>query len=107
MTMVHYVAEVKSSLLLELPAEANTLHLKPGDKIQVQLNAEQPTASQKEALSALDAKAKAAIAMLDTWIAEGQAADEVTRLEAEQELEEFKRNMNANRAVTGERPVYP
>ena len=26
MTMVHYVAEVKSSLLLELPAEANTLH---------------------------------------------------------------------------------
>ncbi len=55
----------------------------------------------------LDEKAKAAIALLDAWIAEGKAADEQTRLEADREVEEFKRNMNANRAITGERPVYP
>ena len=54
----------------------------------------------------LDDKAKVAIAMLDSWIAEGQAADEATRLEAERELEDFKRNMNANRVATGERLVY-
>ena len=45
MTLVHYTAEVKSGLLLELPAEAQTLHLKPGDKIQVQIDAEQEQAA--------------------------------------------------------------
>ncbi|MBR8832973.1 MAG: hypothetical protein DSM106950_02735 [Stigonema ocellatum SAG 48.90 = DSM 106950] len=58
-------------------------------------------------IPALDEKAKAAIALLDTWIAEGKAADEKTQKEADQQVEEFKRNMNANRAATGERPVYP
>jgi hypothetical protein len=35
MTLVHYTADVKSGLLLELPVEAQALHLKPDDKIQV------------------------------------------------------------------------
>lgn len=56
---------------------------------------------------ALEEKAKAALALLDAWIAEGKAADEKARREADREVEEFKRNMNANRAATGERPVYP
>ena len=46
----------------------------------------------------LDDKAKAAIALLDQWIAEGKAADEKTQIAADQEVEEFKRNMNPNRA---------
>lgn len=62
---------------------------------------------QEQPASILDEKAKAAIALLDAWIAEGKAADAATRQEAERELEEFKRNMNANRAATGERLVYP
>ena len=37
MTMVHYTVEVKSGLLLALPAEAAELHLKPGDKVHIQL----------------------------------------------------------------------
>lgn len=49
----------------------------------------------------LDEKAKAAIVLLDAWIAEGKAANEKNRLEADQEVEEFQRNLNANRAATG------
>jgi hypothetical protein len=37
MALVQYTAEVKSGLLLELPTEAEELHLKPGDKIEVRL----------------------------------------------------------------------
>lgn len=37
MPLVEYTAEVEGSLLLKLPAEAEELHLKPGDKIQVRL----------------------------------------------------------------------
>ncbi|MCW3097083.1 MAG: hypothetical protein JWL77_2701 [Chthonomonadaceae bacterium] len=35
--MIHYVAEVKAGLLLALPTEAEELHLKPGDKVHIQL----------------------------------------------------------------------
>jgi hypothetical protein len=102
MALVHYTAEVKSGLLLELPTEAEELHLKPGDRIQVHLDAE------KEAPAVPDEpKTAAAIAFLDARIAEGQAADADTKRQAEEELEEFKRNMNANRAAMGERLVYP
>lgn len=45
MTLVHYTAEVKSGLLLELPTEAEELHLKPGDKVEVRLVS--PAESQK------------------------------------------------------------
>ena len=55
----------------------------------------------------LSAKSLAAIAFLEARIAEGLAADPETKRQAEEELEEFKRNMNANRAATGERLVYP
>ena len=105
MTLVHYTAEVKSGLLLELPAEAHTLHLQPGDKIQVQIDAAPECAPAPT--PALDDKARAAIAFLDARIAEGIAADADTRRQADEEVEEFKRNMNANRAATGERLVYP
>ena len=67
---------------------------------------EEESPSEPSAPALVD-KAKSALALLDTWIAEGQAADEKTRIEADREVEEFKRNMNANRAATGERPVYP
>jgi hypothetical protein len=56
---------------------------------------------------ALTVEQEAAIALLDSWIAEGLAADPETKCQAEEELEEFKRNMNANRAATGDHPVYP
>ena len=37
MTMIHYTAEVKAGLLMALPTEAEELHLKPGDKVNIQL----------------------------------------------------------------------
>lgn len=63
--------------------------------------------TQGQSAPVLDDKARAALALLDSWIAEGKAADEMTRREAAAEVEEFKRNMNANRAATGERLLYP
>jgi hypothetical protein len=38
MTLVQYTAEVKDGLLLELPEEAEELHLKPGDRVQVRID---------------------------------------------------------------------
>lgn len=66
-----------------------------------------PAAVEPPSAPVIDAKAAAAIAFLDTRIAEGIAADPETRRLADEELEEFKRNMNANRAAAGERLVYP
>lgn len=61
MTFVHYTAEVRGGLLLELPAEAQELHLKPGDKVDIQV----------EPLRAvpLTAENDPTIALLETWIA--------------------------------------
>ncbi|MGO8671486.1 MAG: hypothetical protein ACLQVD_09015 [Capsulimonadaceae bacterium] len=38
MALLHYTAEVKDSLLLALPIEAEQLHLRPGDKVHIQLD---------------------------------------------------------------------
>lgn len=35
---LHYTAEVKDGLLLALPMEAEQLHLRPGDKVHIQLD---------------------------------------------------------------------
>lgn len=37
MVLLQYTAKVKNSLLLELPTEAEELHLKPGDEVEVRL----------------------------------------------------------------------
>lgn len=69
-----------------------------------------PVSTQKEAeqpASLIDSKNVAAIALLDTWITEGADADEETKRQAELELEELKRNLNANRAELGDRLVFP
>ena len=46
MTMNHYTAEVKAELLLALPVEAEELHLKPGDKVRIQLSRDAEEAPQ-------------------------------------------------------------
>lgn len=60
-----------------------------------------------ESQSHIDPENAAAIALLDAWIKEGESADAETRRLADLEVEELKRNMNANRAATGERLVFP
>jgi hypothetical protein len=55
----------------------------------------------------LNAEQSAAIALLNSYLETESTDDPEEIRKAELELEEFKRNMNANRAATGERPVYP
>ncbi len=38
MTLLHYTATVREGRLLELPEEAQQLHLEPGQEIQIQLD---------------------------------------------------------------------
>ena len=54
MTLMQYTAEVKDSLTLELPIEAEHLHLKPGDKVQIQLDTDEnmPQVSPNEGMLA-------------------------------------------------------
>lgn len=57
--------------------------------------------------TALTAEQEAAIVLLTSYL-ETEATDDPEEIrKAEEELEEFKRNMNANRVATGERLVYP
>ena len=54
----------------------------------------------------ISAKNAAAIATLNQWIAEDATDDPEEIRKADEEVAEFKRNMNANRAATGERQVF-
>ncbi len=47
------------------------------------------------------------ISLLRSWLAEEATDDPDEIRRAEEELAEFKRKMNANRAATGERLLYP
>jgi hypothetical protein len=61
---------------------------------------------ERDAAPLADPKAAASIALLKSWIAQAPTDPEEIR-QAEEELLEFQRNMNANRAATGERIPYP
>lgn len=47
------------------------------------------------------------IALLRSWLTEEATDDPDEIRQAQEELDEFKRNINANRAATGERLIYP
>ncbi len=55
----------------------------------------------------IDAEGAAAIALLNSYLEAESTADPEEIRRAEEELADFKRNMNANREATGERLVYP
>ena len=66
-----------------------------------------PASHNEERTLTLDAENIAAIAWLDQRLAE-EATDDPEEIRfAEEELAELKYNMNANRAATGERLVFP
>ncbi len=94
-----------------LADQASQLGLPPAEIVKRLIDAQlPPIPMQKEAEQSahvISAKNAAAIALLDSWIAEGTGADEQTKRQAERELEELKRNLNANRAALGERLVFP
>ena len=49
----------------------------------------------------------AAIALLNSWISEGLAATPEQAQGAAEELADLKRNLNANRLLAEERPLFP
>ena len=53
-----------------------------------------------------DENAKA-IALLESWLSAEATDDPSAIRQSEEDLAEFKRNMNANRLATGERLVFP
>ena len=54
----------------------------------------------------IDEENAAAIAQLKAWMREDATDNPEVIREAEEDLAEFKRNMNANRALTGDHTVY-
>jgi hypothetical protein len=95
-----------------LNAQAQQQGMPPAEIVKRLIDAQVSAPASPAAIAAqpapvLDERQRDAIALLDSWIAEGSAADPETKRQAEEELEEFKRNMNANRAATGDHPVYP
>ena len=55
----------------------------------------------------IDAENAAAIALLDQWLREDATDDPEEIRKSEDDLAEFKRNINANRLATDDHPVYP
>jgi hypothetical protein len=103
------------TLQLELPpqieawlaAEAQQSGLSPGDvalRVIEERAATLPARTVTPA-PAIDAKNAAAIAWLDKRIAEEASDDPEEIRKADEEVAELKRNLNANRAATGERLV--
>ncbi len=68
--------------------------------------AHKPLEPEPQSLGVPDAENGALIALLQQWREEDNAMTEEEAEQADRDLAEFKANMNANRAVTGERPVY-
>jgi len=90
--MPHYTAVVTDDRLLELPRPARE-RLKPGQVIDIDMPDE--PAENDPTLSWLQAR-----------IASAPTDQEQVR-EAEEDLRDLMRNMNANRKVTGERIPFP
>jgi hypothetical protein len=67
--------------------------------------AEQLPAIEAE-ISPTDKRKAAALAMLESFLAEAPT-DPEERRQADAEFEEFKQNLNANRAMAGETPLFP
>jgi hypothetical protein len=98
MAQHHYTAEIATDLLLKLPGDAEALQLKPGDTVEVQIEEpSQPAHADDEDQT---------VALLESWIAQAPTEPAAIR-EAEEDLREFKRNMNRPRRESGGRVPYP
>ncbi len=59
-----------------------------------------------DAAPVIDEKKAAAIALLESWLAEAPTDPEEIR-QAEADRNEFLQNLNRNRVESGERPLFP
>jgi hypothetical protein len=91
-----------------IAAQAARQSLPPEDIVKRLIDAQLPrTPAPVQPAPAISAKNAAAIAMLQAWREEDATEDPEELRKAEEELEELKRNLNANRAATGERLAFP
>ena len=74
--------------------------------IDLALEAEAAAGTDK-ARPVIDAENTAAIALLEFWLQEDATDDPEEIRKSEEEYAELKRNLNANRAATGERLIFP
>jgi hypothetical protein len=73
---------------------------------EVELKVFEPSGTDVQSAPMADPRASASIALLQKWISQAPTDPEEIR-KAEEELREFKRNMNAPRKETGARLIYP
>ena len=88
-----------------LAAAARQEGLDPSELVRRLVTERLPPASNVQ--PEIDAENAAAIALLQSWL-EKEATDDPEEIrEAEKELEALKKNLNANRAATEERLLFP
>ncbi len=99
-----------STIILELPEELAAVVRTPQGMEKAQAiiveafskEAERQVRRREE----VQRSAKAIAALFAEWAEEDAAMTPEEREQASREAEEFQRNMNANRAATGEEPLY-
>ena len=95
MTRIEGTPEQLATLLVQLP------HEKRYRLIEVELSAPQP-----EEAALADPKAAASIALLRSWIAQAPT-DPIAIRDAEEDLRDFKKNMNLPRKEAAARLHFP
>ena len=78
----------------------NGIHTAPADPIPA-------TVPSAQEIPRIDEESARAIAMLNRYAEEDATDDPEEIRKSEEEYEELKRNLNANRAITGNLPVFP
>ena len=102
---VHLAPQTEAWLI----AEARIRGMVPADLVRRVIEERAATATATKATTAapgIDAENAAAIAMLRQWVVEDATDDPEEIRKADEEVQELKRNMNANRAATGERLTF-
>jgi hypothetical protein len=95
-----------------LEDEARRRGLAPAEFVRSLVDGHLPAAASapaqtEQAAPVIDAKNAAAIAYFERRIREEATDDPEEIRKSEEEMEELHRNLNANRAATGERLVFP
>lgn len=87
--------------------QARQRGLRPADLVRSVIEESAATMSAPSPADDVDSHQDATIALLQSWIAEDFTDDPEEIRQAEQDLMEFKRNMNAPRKEAGARLLFP
>lgn len=100
--------ELKPDIEARLCQESRTRGVDPEEIVrQLVESAFPPELTDEQRRLAQIVKNQKARELLRKWREEDASGDPDEIVRAEAEFEEFKRNMNLNRELSGERPIYP